>query len=292
MSTTYVLSLYIAAKPKEKTVEKKAPTKNIVAKPKAAPKAKVVANPKAFAKAKPAAKAKTALEHALDVDDLEADKRPEYLMLSYVSQRILILDVMTDAALEIAHAKTSRKRHQSKPQIQTTAETQPLFLPSSVGPEGATIWKEISGTESPLILTYSYELDLPSKSGQERRGNSRRCSQKLTNAVENNEVEWSQNKFPPFAATFMLPAMQGVDKRSHGVDFLGRDFIVLVSHHLEAYVRKSVLFDASCILLALNPNYVASALVEGNTEISRGLEWVRTWALSITESDTDKECYM
>ncbi|GKD45603.1 hypothetical protein Tco_1270248, partial [Tanacetum coccineum] len=188
----------------------------------------------------------------------------------------------------------------------------------------ATIRKEISGTESPLILTYSYELDLPSKSGQERRGNSRRCSQKLTNAVENNEVEWSQNKFPPFAATFMLPAMQGLDKRSHGVDFLGRDFIVLgklihmlgtcmkcsamhreapalalplldmlsSSHHLEAYVRKSVLFDASCILLALNPNYVASALVEGNTEISRGLEWVRTWALSITESDTDKECYM
>ncbi|GKG51834.1 hypothetical protein Tco_0544472, partial [Tanacetum coccineum] len=45
-----------------------------------------------------------ALQHALDVDDLEADKRPEYLMLSYISQRILILDVMTDAADEIAHA--------------------------------------------------------------------------------------------------------------------------------------------------------------------------------------------
>ncbi|GJX70702.1 telomere length regulation protein TEL2 homolog isoform X1 [Tanacetum coccineum] len=243
------------------------------------------------------------------------------------SQRILILDVMTDAALELAHAKTSRQKHQSKPQIWTTAETQPWFLPSSVGPAGSTVWKEISGTESPLSLTYSYERDLPSKPDQERRGKSRRWSRKLTNAVDSNEVEWSQNKFPPFAAAFMLPAMQGFDKRSHGVDFLGRDFIVLgklihmlgtcmkcsamhpeasalalplldmlssreVSHHPEAYVRKSVLFAASCILLALNPTYVASALVEGNTEISRGLEWVRTWALSITESDTDKECYM
>nr|GEW71526.1 hypothetical protein [Tanacetum cinerariifolium] len=243
------------------------------------------------------------------------------------SQRILILDVMTDAALELAHAKTSRQKHQSKPQIWTTAETQPWFLPSSVGPAGATVWKEISGTESPLSLTHAYERDLPSKPGQERRGKSRRWGRKLTNVVDSNEVEWSQNKFPPFAAAFMLPAMQGFDKRSHGVDFLGRDFIVLgklihmlgtcmkcsamhpeasalalplldmlssreVSHHPEAYVRKSVLFAASCILLALNPTYVASALVEGNTEISRGLEWVRTWALSITESDTDKECYM
>lgn len=65
-----------------------------------------------------------------------------------------------------------------------------------------------------------------------------------------------------------------------------------ISHHPEAYVRKSALFAASCILLALNPTYVASALVEGNTEISRGLEWVRTWALSVAEADTDKECYM
>ncbi|PWA87366.1 embryo defective protein [Artemisia annua] len=243
------------------------------------------------------------------------------------SQRILILDVMTDAALELAHAKTSRQKHPSKPQIWTTAETQPWFLPSSVGPAGATVWKEISGTDSPLSLTYSYERDLPSKPGQDRRGKSRRWGRKSTNVVDNNQVEWSQNKFPPFAAAFMLPAMHGFDKRSHGVDFLGRDFIVLgklihmlgtcmkcsamhpeasalalplldmlssreISHHPEAYVRKSALFAASCILLALNPTYVASALVEGNTEISRGLEWVRTWALSVAEADIDKECYM
>ncbi|KAK9080539.1 hypothetical protein SSX86_000297 [Deinandra increscens subsp. villosa] len=242
------------------------------------------------------------------------------------SQRILILDVMTDAALELAHTKTARQKHSTRTQIWTTAETQPWFMPSSIGPAGSTIWKEISGTESPLSLTYSYERDLPSKPGQVKRGKSRRWSTKSMNAMQDNRVEWSQNKFPPFAAAFMLPAMQGFDKKSHGVDFLGRDFIVLgklihmlgicmkcsamhpegsalalplldmlstreISRHAEAYVRKAVLFAASCILVALNPTYVASALVEGSSDLSRGLEWVRTWALSVAESDTDKECY-
>ncbi|KAJ9567796.1 hypothetical protein OSB04_003762 [Centaurea solstitialis] len=243
------------------------------------------------------------------------------------SQRIMILDVMTDAALELAHARTSRQKQPSRTQIWTTAETKPWFLPSSIGPAGASTWKEISGTESPLSLTQSYERELPVKPGQDRRGKSRRWGRKSTNVVQDNQVEWSQNKFPPFAAAFMLPAMQGFDKKRHGVDFLGRDFIVLgklihmlgtcmkcsamhpeasvlalplldmlssrnISHHAEAYVRKAVLFAASCILLALNPTFVASALVEGSNEISRGLEWVRTWALSVAESDTDKECYM
>lgn len=65
-----------------------------------------------------------------------------------------------------------------------------------------------------------------------------------------------------------------------------------VSHHKEAYVRRAVLFAASCILVALHPSYVASSLVEGNLEVSKGLEWVRIWALHVVESDTDRECYM
>lgn len=60
---------------------------------------------------------------------------------------------------------------------------------------------------------------------------------------------------------------------------------------MEPYVRRSVLFAASCVLLALHPSYVASAVVEGNAEISKGLEWVRTWALQVAETDTDRECY-
>lgn len=64
-----------------------------------------------------------------------------------------------------------------------------------------------------------------------------------------------------------------------------------ICHHKEAYVRRAVLFAASCILVALHPSYVASSLADGNLEVSEGLEWVRTWALHVAESDTDRECY-
>ena len=40
-------------------------------------------------------------------------------------------------------------------------------------------------------------------------------------------MEYSHNKFPMYAAAFMLPAMEGYDKKRQGVDLLGRDFIVL-----------------------------------------------------------------
>ncbi|XP_077212006.1 uncharacterized protein LOC143847166 [Tasmannia lanceolata] len=63
-----------------------------------------------------------------------------------------------------------------------------------------------------------------------------------------------------------------------------------ISHHVEAYVRRSVLFTASCVLVALHPSYVASSLVEGNREISKELEWIRMLALHIAESDSDAEC--
>nr|Q0DZT4.2 RecName: Full=Probable protein phosphatase 2C 19; Short=OsPP2C19 [Oryza sativa Japonica Group] len=40
--------------------------------------------------------------------------------------------------------------------------------------------------------------------------------------------EWSKNKFPlyAYAAAFMFLVMQEYDKRSHGIDFLNRDFVV------------------------------------------------------------------
>lgn len=63
-----------------------------------------------------------------------------------------------------------------------------------------------------------------------------------------------------------------------------------IAHHAEAYVRRSALFAASSILQALHPSFVASALIEGNEEISNALEWIRIWALQIAESDPDAEC--
>ncbi|WOG99792.1 hypothetical protein DCAR_0519148 [Daucus carota subsp. sativus] len=47
---------------------------------------------------------------------------------------------------------------------------------------------------------------------------------------------------------------------------------------------------AACILVALHPSNIASALVEGNSDVSKGLEWIRTWALHVAESDRDRNC--
>lgn len=245
-----------------------------------------------------------------------------------VSQRIMILDVMTQAAEELANAKTMKPKHQTGPLISTISEPQPWFLPSNVGPPGAGSWRQISDmAHTGTLLNWSnrYERKLPPKSGQVKRGKTRRWSLRSGNIPE-SQIEWSQNKFPLYAAAFMLPAMQGFDKKRHGVDLLGRDFIVLgkliymlgvcmkcaslhpeasalatplldmlrsreVCHHKEAYVRRAVLFAASCVLVALHPSYIVSSLVEGNLEISEGLEWIRLWALQVADSDTDRECY-
>lgn len=243
-----------------------------------------------------------------------------------VSQRIMILDVMTEAAQELANAKIMKPKRQSTVLISTISENQPWFLPSSSGPPGAGAWKEVSETGTLLNYSNRYERELPSKPGQIRKGKTRRWSLRQAN-IQESHLEWTQNKFPVYAAAFMLPAMQGFDKKRHGVDLLGRDFIVLgkliymlatcmrcvsmhpeasalapplldmlrsreICHHKEVYVRKAVLFAASSILVSLHPSFVASAITEGNLEVSKGLEWMRMWALNIVESDVDKECYM
>lgn len=257
-------------------------------------------------------------------ESLDALNRLLYSPNVDMSQRILILDIMTDAAQELADATFERVTHQVKGLISNVSETQPWFLPPTRGPRGASPWKEVSETGSPLSWLHRYERDLPLRPSQTRTGKSRKWSLKSVKGQE-NLLDQSKNKFPMYAAAFMLPAMQGFDKKRHGVDLLGADFVVLgklihmlgvcmkctamhpeasalaphvldmlssreVSHHAEAYVRRSVLFAASCILIAIHPSFVASAMVEGNPEISKGLEWIRAWSIHVTESDTDNEC--
>lgn len=143
-----------------------------------------------------------------------------------VSQRILILDVMKDAAQELANTRSVKGRNQLRGLISTISERQAWFLPSSKGPPGAREWKEVSETGTLLSYSHRYERELPSKPGQIKSGKSRQWSHRLAN-IHENKVEWSKNNFPMYAAAFMLPAMQGFDKKRHGVDLLGRDFIVL-----------------------------------------------------------------
>ncbi|RLM78317.1 hypothetical protein C2845_PM12G19440 [Panicum miliaceum] len=237
-----------------------------------------------------------------------------------ISQRILIIDVMTEAAQELAETKILKTEQRRGNLI--TDNSPSWLVPSNRGPSGAGPWREVSEPGTLLSWSHRYEREVPSRSGQVKSGKSRKWG--LGKAKE-LQVEWSKNRFPLYAAAFMLPVMQGYDKRSHGVDLLNRDFVVLgkliymlgvcmkcvamhpeasvlapalldmirsrdVSQHAEAYVRRSVLFAASCILISLHPSYVASSLIEGNQDISTGLEWIRTWALQVAEADPDTEC--
>lgn len=237
-----------------------------------------------------------------------------------VSQRILIIDVMTEAAQELAETKIVKREQRNGNLI---SDTSPSWLvPSDGGPPGAGPWREVSEPGTLLNWSHRYERDVPSRSGQVKSGKSRKWG---LGKAKDLQMEWSKNRFPLYAAAFMLPVMQGYDKRRHGVDLLNRDFVVLgkliymlgvcmkcmtlhpeasalapalldmirsreVSQHAEAYVRRSVLFAASCILIALHPSYVASALIEGIQDLSTGLEWIRIWALRIAEADPDTEC--
>lgn len=160
------------------------------------------------------------------VESLETLNKLLYSPNVDVSQRLMILDVMTEGAQELADTKIVKAKHQTRALISTTSETQAWLLPSDIGPPGAGAWKEISETNSLLNWTNRYERELPPKPGQIRRGKTRQWSLRSANTPK-SEIEWSHNKFPVYAAAFMLPAMQGFDIRRQGVDLLDRDFIVL-----------------------------------------------------------------
>ncbi|KAJ4896873.1 embryo defective 2423 [Raphanus sativus] len=241
-----------------------------------------------------------------------------------VSQRIMILDVMSEAARELANTKTLKPKHQARgPLVTNISDPQPWYLPS----DASTPWRKVEETGSfHLNWANRYERELQPKPGQKMKGKTRRWSLRSGGDRDQNSTDWSQNRFPLYAAAFMLPAMKEFDKKRHGVDLLGRDFVVLgklvhmlgvcmqcasmhpeasalalslldmlqrreVCNHPEAYVRRAVLFAASSVLIALHPSYIVSGLAEGNFELARALEWIRTWALQIADSDIDRDCY-
>ncbi|KAL3649936.1 hypothetical protein CASFOL_006339 [Castilleja foliolosa] len=263
-------------------------------------------------------KALVALVVTCPLESLDSLNKLLYSPNVDVSQRIMILAAMIDAAQELSSVRILKSEHHRQMPLISSTGGQPWFMPRNFG----SPWKEVS-TGPPLKWSYSYEREIPTKAGNKiSKGKTRRWGVRSGTQME----ELSQNIFPQYAAAFMLPAMQGYDKKRHGVDLLGRDFVVLgkliytlgvcmkcsamhpeasvlasplldmlrsreISQHAEAYVRRSVLFAASCVLLALHPSYVASAVVEGNSEISQGLEWVRAFALRVAESDTDNDCH-
>ncbi|XP_059066178.1 uncharacterized protein LOC131857531 [Cryptomeria japonica] len=253
-----------------------------------------------------------------------------------VSQRLLILDVMADAAQELSNSRDLKRENLSEggslstiTELPTKSGSNPWYLPSSkISPPGAGPWRKVSDSKGMLSWSSRYERELPSISGKKKFGKSRRWghhSMQLRERQLQKSETWSINRFPSYAAAFMLPVMSGYDKKRHGVDLLGRDFVVLgkliymlgvcmecvalhpeasvlapvlldmlssreISNHPEAYVRISALFAASRILISLHPSFIAASLSGGDAQIAKGLEWIRNWALRVAEVDSDFEC--
>ncbi|CAL5358120.1 unnamed protein product [Camellia sinensis] len=216
-------------------------------------------------------------------------------------KRQKVLVALIDAALELADTKIMKPKHQPRNGL------------LELVPGKRSQAQKLHGIGH-TPMREKFHLDqVKSSEGRHADGASNQQIYK--------DIRWNGPRI-----SFLNMPLQGFDKKRHGIDLLGRDFIVLgkliymlgvcmkctaihpeasaiapalidmsssreICHHAEAYVRRSVLFAASCILVALHPSYVASSFIEGSPEISKGLEWVRTWALCVAESDTDRECY-
>ncbi|KAI3454970.1 hypothetical protein Pfo_011633 [Paulownia fortunei] len=131
-------------------------------------------------------KALVALIFTCPLDSLDSLNKLLYSPNVDISQRIMILDVMTDAAQELASARILKSGHRSTALISSTSDP-PWFMPRNIGPPGAGSWKEISSTGTPLNWSYSYERELPSKAGKIKMGKTRRWS--LRSEMQDNQME-------------------------------------------------------------------------------------------------------
>lgn len=65
-----------------------------------------------------------------------------------------------------------------------------------------------------------------------------------------------------------------------------------ISSHSEVFVRRTALFAASRVLVALHPSDVVASLTGGVSSLGSNLEWVREWALDMAMNDVDADCSM
>ncbi|CAI5537283.1 unnamed protein product [Closterium sp. Naga37s-1] len=161
--------------------------------------------------------------------------------------------------------------------------------------------------------TKSFARDLPRRPGDRILGQEKRTSEAIEYAREKLPGSSGQNqqhqqlhsqrdsstctpprvRFADVAAGFMLPLMRAYDRQSHGVDWVGRDFVVLahvllllgkclrllapspsllplaaallefinaspIALHPEPYVQRCAIFAAASLLLSLPPAAVAA----------------------------------
>lgn len=249
-----------------------------------------------------------------------------------VSQRLLVLEVMSNAAKELAASGSAFEGSSHGHGLRPIMEIDKTWYGpgSSYTPIGAGPWKEVHEPDAMVSLIHKYEREMPQTQDLRALGKSRRWghrSMQLQKQQRNQARGGNarKNNFVPYVASFMLPVMRDYDKKQHGVDFLGRDFVVLgrlicmlgvciecvslqpeafilaasllnmlrskqISSHPEAYVRRASLYAASRIMVSLHPSQVANAISSGDVDIASGLDWIRGWALRVAEDDSDTEC--
>lgn len=154
-----------------------------------------------------------------------------------VSQRLLILEVMSDAAKEIATSSVRLEnlplQGQSYPRI-TEIDTSWRGPGNTWTPNGSGPWKAVEEPDVMVSLIQKYERELPLKDKSSRPlGKSRRWGhrsmllQKQQHDRQARGTDMRKNNFVLYAPAFMLPVMRDYDKKKHGVDLIERDFIVL-----------------------------------------------------------------
>ncbi|CAI7855894.1 unnamed protein product [Closterium sp. NIES-53] len=283
-----------------------------------------------------------------------------------LSQRLLILDVLEAAAIELASHPSSSSSFSSSSSaavtltsplssssLSTSHSHTPLIVEIHTGPTpwdhpahslspsppGAGKWVQLPGilpgdlgqpemAKAMLAVadgggfgltgltgswTKSFARDLPRRPGDRILGQEKRTSEAIEYAREKLPGSSGQNqqhqqlhsqrdsstctpprvRFADVAAGFMLPLMRAYDRQSHGVDWVGRDFVVLarvllllgkclrllapspsllplaaallefinaspIALHPEPYVQRCAIFAAASLLLSLPPAAVAA----------------------------------
>ena len=184
-----------------------------------------------------------------------------------ISQRLLVLEVMSDAARELS-ALGSMIGSSVKGSIQHGQHAivemdRTWYGPgSNFSPIGASPWRQIHEPNAMVNLIHKYEREVPYLQGEFKPlGKTRRWGHKsmelrAKHYKQSQYPSTGRNNFAPYASAFMLPLMRDYDKIQHGVDFLGRDFVVLgrlicmlgvcvecVSLQPEAVILASALLD-------------------------------------------------
>ncbi len=155
--------------------------------------------------------------------------------------------------------------------------------------KGSGPWVEVPalmpGT-SMVSWAHRYERELPARKGDHKLGKvtrkwaprsmqlrKERWQQQMGTGSAQAGLEVGKNRFAPVAMAFMLPIMRDHDKKTHGVDLLGPDFIVLgkLVHTLGVFMECLLLQPEAAVLGVALLDLLRSRYIVGPLHFSERL---------------------